>query len=252
MNIKRPLPALLLFLSLFLPATFCAGTEENQTTEEISKDTEVIQIVEQLRKAAEQGDAQSQYYFGILCKFGRGVEKDETEAVSWFLKAAEQGHIEAQYHLGESYLDGEGIEKNEIEAAKWLLKAAEQGHAPSQHRIGAAHYFGKFGIVKDQAKGAEWYRKAAEQNYAYSQLRMGRIFSKGIGMPLDEVRALAWWYLARDNASQLPPGRARDLNEDISALEKKLGTDAVRSAQKQADALKASISRRQSSGGKTR
>jgi hypothetical protein len=34
---------------------------------------------------------------------GRGIAKDDTQAVYWFRKAAEQGHAKAQYNLGLMY-----------------------------------------------------------------------------------------------------------------------------------------------------
>jgi len=39
---------------------------------------------------AEQGNVEAQYNLGVIYAEGRGVAKDETEAVSWFRKAAEQ------------------------------------------------------------------------------------------------------------------------------------------------------------------
>ena len=79
------------------------------------------------RKAAEEGDADSQYNLGWMYKNGRGVEKDDKKAVKWVRKAAEQGIADAEYNLGVSYAEGSGIEQDDKEAAKWYRKAAEQG-----------------------------------------------------------------------------------------------------------------------------
>ncbi|MCL2725942.1 MAG: SEL1-like repeat protein [Polyangiaceae bacterium] len=51
------------------------------------------------RKAAEQGDAEAQAALGFMYSEGRGVAKDEAEAVKWWRKAAEQGYEEAQSAL---------------------------------------------------------------------------------------------------------------------------------------------------------
>ncbi len=80
------------------------------------------------RKAAEQGDRDSQYYMGICYYNGRGVKEDNYEAVKWFRRAAEQGHAEAQYYMGLCYNNGLGVIKDELEAIKWFRKAANQGH----------------------------------------------------------------------------------------------------------------------------
>ncbi|MDR1611368.1 MAG: SUMF1/EgtB/PvdO family nonheme iron enzyme, partial [Planctomycetota bacterium] len=48
------------------------------------------------RRAAEAGDALSQYILGEAYASGAGVERDRAEASSWFRKAAEQGDAEAR------------------------------------------------------------------------------------------------------------------------------------------------------------
>mmetsp|Transcript_24694 Transcript_24694/g.48300 ORF Transcript_24694/g.48300 Transcript_24694/m.48300 type:complete len:150 (+) Transcript_24694:2-451(+) len=51
------------------------------------------------RKAAENGDAYSQYKLGACYESGRGVNKDMREAVLWYTKAAAQGNERAIHIL---------------------------------------------------------------------------------------------------------------------------------------------------------
>jgi hypothetical protein len=44
---------------------------------------------------------------------GRGLDKNEHEAASWFQKAADQGLAESQYNLGRLYHRGAGVEKDD-------------------------------------------------------------------------------------------------------------------------------------------
>ena len=60
-------------------------------------------------KAAEQGDALSQYALGLMYYGGLGVTNDYKEAVKWYRKAAEQGNADAQSSLGMMYASGKGI-----------------------------------------------------------------------------------------------------------------------------------------------
>jgi hypothetical protein len=53
------------------------------------------------RQAAEGGLPGDQYMVGLMCEKGRGVEKDENAALSWYKKAAAQGHKEAIKRLAE-------------------------------------------------------------------------------------------------------------------------------------------------------
>ena len=56
--------------------------------------------VEDIRVAAERGDANAQNELGFLLYKGNGVPKDCPAALQWYLKAAKQGHAPAQNNLG--------------------------------------------------------------------------------------------------------------------------------------------------------
>ena len=59
-----------------------------------------------VKKAAEQGDALSQYSLGFMYARGNGVPEDDAEAARWYRHAAEQGHAAAQFLLGIMYHNG--------------------------------------------------------------------------------------------------------------------------------------------------
>ena len=94
------------------------------------------QDIEQLRKAAEQGDASAQYNLGLSYATGEGVPQDYQEAVKWFRLAAEQGNAESQDILGFMYAEGRGMPQDYQEAVKWFRLAAEQGNAGAQDKLG--------------------------------------------------------------------------------------------------------------------
>ncbi len=75
----------------------------------------------------EQNYAAAQYNLGVCYEQGKGVAKDQVEAVKWYRKAAEQNDAEGQLYLGLSYVKGEGVAEDLVEAYKWLLLAARQG-----------------------------------------------------------------------------------------------------------------------------
>jgi len=56
------------------------------------------------------------------------VDQDDSQAASWYRKAAEQGDDQSQYRLGGFYYEGIGLEQDYAQAAYWFLKAARQGH----------------------------------------------------------------------------------------------------------------------------
>jgi len=55
--------------------------------------------------------------------------------VQWFRKGAEQGNALAQANLGHMYELGRGVIKDEVEAVEWYRKAAEQGNARAKELL---------------------------------------------------------------------------------------------------------------------
>ena len=104
---------------------------------------------------AEKGDAKAQDLLGLMYAIGRGVEKDEAEAVKWWRKAADQGRAIAQFNLGNMYENGLGVVKDEAEAVKWYRKAAEQGFAKAQVNLGFMYSNGN-GVIKDEVEAYKW------------------------------------------------------------------------------------------------
>lgn len=77
----------------------------------------------QTEKKALQGDAEAQYAYAERLEWS-----SEAEAFTFYLKAAQQGHRDAQYKAGKCFAFGKGIGKENNEALKWLQAAAKQGH----------------------------------------------------------------------------------------------------------------------------
>jgi len=77
------------------------------------------------RPLAEQGNALGQLKLGIMYATGRGVPKDDVQAVKWYRLAAEQGYADAQCLLGLMYATGNGVPKDEVQAVEWFLIAAK-------------------------------------------------------------------------------------------------------------------------------
>ena len=134
---------------------------------EYAEDEEEIteQDVEELKKKAEQGDADAQYNLGLSYYTGLGVAQDYAEAVKWWRKAAEQGVAYAQNNLGTCYYNGEGVAQDYAEAAYWFHKAAEQGNAYGQYGLADLYYY-KF---YQQDKALELFKAAARQGHKEAQ-----------------------------------------------------------------------------------
>ena len=118
---------------------------------------------EQLRLAAEQGDASAQFALGGKYYAGEGVPQDYQEAMKWFRLAAEQGDASAQGSLGAMYYIGEGVPKDDVEAVYWLRLAAGQGQTPAQGALGAMYMNGQ-GVPQDDETAHVWFNIAASRS----------------------------------------------------------------------------------------
>jgi len=90
---------------------------------------------DELRRLAEQGDADAQWQLGILYHDGDTVPKDDAMAVQWFEKAAEQGYVRAQSTLGAYYWAGRGVPPDLSKAYFWSQLALAQGDKDSKSRL---------------------------------------------------------------------------------------------------------------------
>lgn len=85
---------------------------------------------------AEEGDASSQFFLGVLYEIGPGrIVRDQVAAVGWYQKAAEQGQVTAQLYLGNAYSEGRGTRRDQARAQYWWRQAAAQGSMRAQQLL---------------------------------------------------------------------------------------------------------------------
>jgi len=141
-------------------------------------------------KAAENGDAESEYRVGYAYYFGEGVKENNDRAFEWFGKAARQGHAAAQCLFAEFYLLGNGGDKDLEKAREWYAKSAEQGNGLAQFNLGKIYYFGK-GIEKDYVKAVAWFTKASKDGRADAKVFLGTCYRCGLGVEKNFDKAFA-------------------------------------------------------------
>jgi TPR repeat protein len=80
-----------------------------------------------LQLAVKQNFADAQFKLGDMYRFGRNIEKDESEAFRFYRLAATQGHPSALYKVAECYTKGLGVPKDTTKALKYYFKASYAG-----------------------------------------------------------------------------------------------------------------------------
>ena len=135
------------------------------------------------------------YLLICLMLFTGSAHTAELGYVDSLKKAAEQGDAEAQFFLGHLYDDGDGVPEDDAEAVRWYRKAAEQGNALAQYQLGVMYYRGG-GVPQDYAEAVSWFRQGAEQGDAFAQQMLGLMYARGKGVPEDDIQAYAWISIA--------------------------------------------------------
>jgi TPR repeat protein len=107
-----------------------------------------------------------------------------------FRAAAENGHIDSQFNLGLMYEKGKGINKDEKEAIVWYRKSAEQGNAFAQYNLAVLYENGR-GTAVDFAQANEWYRKASVQGDPLAIGNLGMLYVRGQGVKENTVAGVA-------------------------------------------------------------
>src|SRR3546814_2179016 len=72
----------------------------------------------------------------LLTERGQGVPQDSERAFQLFMKAAEAGHPDAQNAVGLAYMSGRGVERNPTEAATWFQAASGNGNPRGAYHLG--------------------------------------------------------------------------------------------------------------------
>lgn len=88
-------------------------------------------------KGVKRNDVEAMMWYGKVARQGN------PEAANWFRDLAEKGSAQAQYNLGVCYENGEGVEKDTSEAMKWYRIASEQGHKDAEtalQKLQESHY----------------------------------------------------------------------------------------------------------------
>ncbi len=107
-------------------------------------------------------------------------------------RAAENGDAASQFQLGSRYYDERKRDPvKDAEAQKWFLLAAAQGYALAEDRLGSLYYWGR-GVPQDYVQAAKWYRRAAEHGNVDAMTRLGGMYRDGRGVPRDHEEYHKW------------------------------------------------------------
>lgn len=138
-------------------------------------------------------------------------EENSEEQLKWLLKAAQAANIDALYKLGSYYSQNEDT-KNPIKSLDYYKQAADKGHAAAMCSL-ASIYEAK----EDLQESTRWMIKAAEAGDSASWFYVGHRYQNGKGVPVNFVKAYAWFSISSTDEKEGPDGIARRRMKQLAA-----------------------------------
>lgn len=114
---------------------------------------------------------------------------DYPAAVDLYRQAASRGHAVSQYHLGVAYGNGKGVERDEEQALHWLARAADAGIRDAKYNLILAKVFGP---AADASEAARVARELAEEEYPPVYRILGWMYNTGTGVDSSFTQSVRW------------------------------------------------------------
>lgn len=147
--------------------------------------------IESLRQKAAQGDANAQTELAFRHRDGKGVPKDDREAMRWAHLAADQGDARALDFVGWMFFTGKGV-RQDHRVAYGYFHAAAEGSAQGAYNLGQS-CFAALGTEQDIPRALATWKSAAERGHGRAASTAAMVYLAGDGVPADpaEARRLA-------------------------------------------------------------
>ncbi len=143
---------------------------------------EASDYVTTLRRLGEQGNAAVMAMLGSMYANGKGVTRDDAEAVRWYRAGSNAGHAVSMIELANLTMDGRGTERNAQEGVRLYRSAADTGNHYAMWRYGLILLDGK-SATKDTAQASQLFRRAADGGFAPAMYDLAVMHANAIGMP---------------------------------------------------------------------
>ena len=147
--------------------------------------------IAELIENATRGDTGAQLSLAVRYRDGKGVEKNNAEALRWAHLAADRGDAAAQDFVGWMYFRGMDVTHNPVLAAAYFQSAADKS-ATAAWNLGQC-YFAAQGVPQDIPKALELWKKAAAMGHGRAASTAAMVYLAGEGIAPDaaEARRLA-------------------------------------------------------------
>lgn len=146
-----------------------------------------------MNKAAERGSADALGYIGDNYYFGEeGYRKNPARAFEYYAKAAQKGDALSEFNLAAMYLSGGGTMKDVGAARAWFEKAAMQHDYDAQYWLGQVYASGWGENAPDPVLATGWYALADYKGRVGAAGALGELLLSGKEGNKDPRLAAIW------------------------------------------------------------
>jgi uncharacterized protein len=224
----------LLTILTLLTATLSFGQnaeELNKKSKEFLDKQDFKNAIPLIRQAAEKGNAEAQYNYGVSYQQGIEVAQNDSIANTWFLKAAKQGWKDAQFKVAYSYATGRGVTQNDKQAFYWSVKCAEQQDVECMFNVVSCYMEGR-GTQKNLDSMLVWATRLALLNtpedlqvsgqITSARANLATMYRGGQNAPKDLLKSYMWFLIYNESKRDFSVLEQQKNIEAIQALEKQL------------------------------
>ncbi|MCQ2147408.1 MAG: BspA family leucine-rich repeat surface protein [Bacteroidales bacterium] len=178
---------------------FQEGLEYYKKGEKGADDPNCRKAFEYFMESAKTGNADAQYYLGVMYEYGEGVHKNSIKSEQWYSKAfasykhdVDNGNLKSMVALGTCYRVGAGIEEDENKAVELYRKAFDNGYVKEAgYQLAICYSYG-LGVEEDKKKAVEYYMIAAEEGSDNASCALGCAYYYGRGVDVNKAEAVKW------------------------------------------------------------
>jgi localization factor PodJL len=154
---------------------------------------------------------------GLYASAVHRIEAKDFSGLPDLRRAANLGNPQAQFYLGKLYEGGEaGLHKDLAQARQWTERAAQNGDRKAMHNL-ALYYFEGTGGPKNATAAAQWFRRASDLGLLDSQYNLARLYEEGFGVGRNTAEAYKWYLIAGRNGDVESRKSADRLRNQLSA-----------------------------------
>lgn len=182
----------------------------------------IEEMIKSAKTASDYEEIARLYYFG------RGLPKDQAQALAYYRKAAELGSVHAQTCAGVMYYKGYGVPKNIKMAKKYLQPAADRGSVEALRNLGLMCYNGEYGFLAGKGKAFEYWMKASKLGDAESQIYVATSYLGDTWGEEKSYRKAAFWFMCAYQNRKATQDEINEAKEKLDQLSRQVNLNDVK------------------------